>query len=235
MPFVKIHHDKSLSQEDFRLVSSAVHEALKNNFNVPEQDVFHLGSIYENDQFIFDESYLLSDNKKRAESLLYIDILCGDGRTKQQKMGLFSEITANVTSQISIKDENIFITISESPRSNWSFGEGKAQMTQNQINRELSPTSVNKFSDENPTLAKYSKHILLDEVWMDGALTSKERSFVTLTALASLVNTEQMSFHLKTAYDNGVSKDELVALVTHLAFYIGLPLAMQLQNKIGDM
>ncbi len=235
MPFVKVYHDKSLLQEDLTIVSTAIHHALMNHFNVPEKDIFHLGMTYENAQFIFDKGYLLSGNKKRAESLLYIDILCGEGRTEQQKVNLFSGITANITSQTSLEAENIFITIKETPRVNWSFGEGKAQMIENQINKGLNRESINTFATEIPDLAKYSQDILFDEVWMDTTLTSKERSLITLTALASIGNTEQMNFHLKTAYDNGVSKDELVALVTHLVFYIGLPLALELQNKIKNM
>jgi len=37
---------------------------------------------------------------------------------------------------------------------------------------------------------------------------------------------EQLPFHLRRALDNGVTKDELVELITHLAFYSGWPTAM---------
>ena len=43
-----------------------------------------------------------------------------------------------------------------------------------------------------------------------------------------------MKFHIQTAYKNGVKREELIALTTHLAFYIGWPQAVQLLNQISD-
>lgn len=88
------------------------------------------------------------------------------------------------------------------------------------------------FKKENPTLVKYSRDILFNEVWLDETLSSKERSLVTLSVLATIGNTEQMPYHIQNAYKNGVNREELIALTTHLAFYIGWPSAIQLLNQI---
>lgn len=88
------------------------------------------------------------------------------------------------------------------------------------------------FKKENPTLVKYSQDMLFNEVWLDETLSSKERSLVTLSVLATIGNTEQMPYHLQSAYTNGVTRKELMALTTHLAFYIGWPSAVQLLNQI---
>ncbi|WP_034987137.1 carboxymuconolactone decarboxylase family protein [Liquorilactobacillus sucicola] len=101
-------------------------------------------------------------------------------------------------------------------------------MSNNPITEKLS-SEVQNFA---PDLSRYTNDILFKEIWLDEHLDSKTRSIVTLTVLAVLGNTEQMPFHLKTAYENGVTTTELSALCTHLAFYIGWPQAMALLNKI---
>jgi 4-carboxymuconolactone decarboxylase len=49
---------------------------------------------------------------------------------------------------------------------------------------------------------------------------------VTVACLVSLYRTNELPFHLKRAIENGVTKDELIEAITHLAFYAGWPAAM---------
>jgi len=49
---------------------------------------------------------------------------------------------------------------------------------------------------------------------------------VTVSALVALNRLEQLRFHLEKPLENGVTKDELVEVITHLAFYSGWPNAM---------
>ena len=63
-------------------------------------------------------------------------------------------------------------------------------------------------------------------MWRDDTLTLRERSLCTVSALISLSNTEQLPFHLKLAKQNGIMENELVALITHMAFYVGWPKAV---------
>jgi 4-carboxymuconolactone decarboxylase len=49
---------------------------------------------------------------------------------------------------------------------------------------------------------------------------------ITVSALVALYRTDQMAFHMHRALQNGVTNDELVELITHLAFYAGWPNAM---------
>jgi 4-carboxymuconolactone decarboxylase len=51
-------------------------------------------------------------------------------------------------------------------------------------------------------------------------------SLVTVAALATAGNTEQLTFHLGLARQNGVTRTELTEAITHLAFYAGWPRAM---------
>ncbi len=49
---------------------------------------------------------------------------------------------------------------------------------------------------------------------------------ITVATLVALNRTEQLPFHLGRALENGIRKDEIIELITHLAFYSGWPTAM---------
>jgi len=48
---------------------------------------------------------------------------------------------------------------------------------------------------------------------------------ITVATLVALYRTNELPFHLKKALDHGISRDELIELMTHLAFYSGWPTA----------
>lgn len=82
------------------------------------------------------------------------------------------------------------------------------------------------FGDFAPGLVHYTDQVLFDEVWERPELSKRDRSLVTVAALLAGGNTEQLSFHLAFAKQNGATEAELVEAITHLAFYAGWPKAM---------
>ena len=80
--------------------------------------------------------------------------------------------------------------------------------------------------DIAPALAHYTDAVLFDEVWARPELSPRDRSLVTVSALVTLGADDQLEFHLGFARDNGVTEEELVEAITHLAFYVGWPRAM---------
>ncbi len=82
------------------------------------------------------------------------------------------------------------------------------------------------LGDTAPELVQLTDEVLFGQVWADPVLSRRDRSLVTVAALTSLYRTEQLRSHLRLALENGVSKDELVGAITHLAFYAGWPNAM---------
>ncbi|PEK88146.1 carboxymuconolactone decarboxylase family protein [Bacillus mycoides] len=89
-----------------------------------------------------------------------------------------------------------------------------------------------KMRDMAPDFVDYSENILFEKVWRDPILTSRERSLCTLSALISIGNTEQLPFHLQLAEKNGINETEIIALITHMAFYVGWPKAAATLNMI---
>ena len=89
------------------------------------------------------------------------------------------------------------------------------------------PTAARKsFGDIAPALATYTDEVLFGDVWERPGLSKRDRSLVTVACLVSLYRTNELPFHLKRAVENGVSKEELIEAITHLAFYAGWPKAM---------
>lgn len=82
------------------------------------------------------------------------------------------------------------------------------------------------FGDFAPGLVHYTDQVLFDEVWERPGLSKRDRSLATVSALITAGQTEQLNFHLAFARDNGVTEQELVETITHLAFYTGWPRAM---------
>jgi 4-carboxymuconolactone decarboxylase len=82
------------------------------------------------------------------------------------------------------------------------------------------------FGDFAPALVELTDDVLFGQVWARTQLSPKERSLVTVAALTTNGNTEQLVYHLGRARDNGASADELIEAITHLAFYAGWPQAM---------
>lgn len=81
------------------------------------------------------------------------------------------------------------------------------------------------MGDIAPKLAELTDSVLFDDIWQRPGLSARDRSMITVSALVSLNRVEQLPFHLERARQNGVSRDELVELITHLAFYSGWPTA----------
>ncbi len=77
-----------------------------------------------------------------------------------------------------------------------------------------------------PKLTELTDDVLFGDVWERPGLSKRDRSLITVSALVALNRTEQLPGHLKRAIANGVTGDELVELITHLAFYAGWPSAM---------
>src|SRR4030088_3565783 len=89
------------------------------------------------------------------------------------------------------------------------------------------PTQARQLlGDFAPKLAELTDQVLFGDVWERPGLSKRDRSLVTVAALVALNRTEQVGAHLGRAVDNGVTQDELVELITHLAFYAGWPNAI---------
>ena len=81
------------------------------------------------------------------------------------------------------------------------------------------------WGDIAPRLTEITDIVLFDDVWQRPGLSPRDRSLITVASLVTAYQQNELPFHLKKALENGVTRDELVEAVTHLAFYAGWPTA----------
>jgi 4-carboxymuconolactone decarboxylase len=82
------------------------------------------------------------------------------------------------------------------------------------------------IGDFAPKLLELTEQVLFGDVWERPGLSKRDRSLITVSALIAMQRPEQLRRHLLRARDNGLTKDEIVETITHLAFYAGWPNAM---------
>jgi 4-carboxymuconolactone decarboxylase len=90
---------------------------------------------------------------------------------------------------------------------------------------ELTPAQK-MIGDFAPKLVTLTDDVLFGDVWERAELSKRDRSMITVAALVTGGNTEQMPGHFQRAIDNGVTEAELKEVIVHLAFYAGWPKAM---------
>ncbi|HEY1850196.1 MAG TPA: carboxymuconolactone decarboxylase family protein [Candidatus Binataceae bacterium] len=85
---------------------------------------------------------------------------------------------------------------------------------------------IEKLRPIVPKLIDLTEKVVFGDVWERPGLSKRDRSLITVAALLALYRPEQLRAHLGRALQNGVTKDELGELITHLAFYSGWPTAI---------
>jgi 4-carboxymuconolactone decarboxylase len=95
-----------------------------------------------------------------------------------------------------------------------------------------SPSAAQQlFGEFAPQLAEFTDKVLFGDLWERSQLSKRDRSLITCAALVACGKTEQMASHFSRAVDNGVTQEELVELITHLAFYAGWPSAVSAMTR----
>jgi 4-carboxymuconolactone decarboxylase len=82
------------------------------------------------------------------------------------------------------------------------------------------------MGDFAPKLAQITDDVLYGDIWERPELPKRDRSLVTVAALIALNRPDQLRSHLRIARQNGVTQEELIEAITHLAFYTGWPSAV---------
>jgi 4-carboxymuconolactone decarboxylase len=86
--------------------------------------------------------------------------------------------------------------------------------------------SQGAIGDFAPKLAQITDDVLYGDIWERSELSKRDRSLVTVSALIALNRIDQLRSHLRIARQNGVTEEELIETITHLAFYAGWPNAV---------
>lgn len=84
-------------------------------------------------------------------------------------------------------------------------------------------------------LVKFTADPLFLDLWQRPALTPRDRSLVTVSALIAAGQSAQIGYHLNRAMDNGLSAEEAGEVVARAAFYAGWPNAFTAAPVVGEV
>lgn len=102
-----------------------------------------------------------------------------------------------------------------------------AQSAPAQSQSQPQPTAAQRImGDVAPKLAELTDRVLFGDVWQRPGLSQRDRSLITVAALIAMNRPDQLRSHLRIARQNGLTQDELIEAITHLAFYAGWPSAV---------
>jgi 4-carboxymuconolactone decarboxylase len=80
-----------------------------------------------------------------------------------------------------------------------------------------------QFGAVAPGVVQYTTDVLFRDLWLRPDLAPRDRSLVTVSALIASGQVAQIPYHLNRAMDNGLSREQVGEVLTHLAFYVGWP------------
>lgn len=123
MPITHISMRAGKPEAYRQAIFDSLYRALRDALNVPEDDQFM--TITEHDAANF--RYGGAFDVARSDDLLYIQITVFNTRTAQQKKALFQRIAQLLAESPGIRPEDVFVTIADAPKENWSVGHGLAQ------------------------------------------------------------------------------------------------------------
>jgi 4-oxalocrotonate tautomerase len=124
MPLVNIHLMQGKSVDFRRRLSEIVYQTMVDTINVPAKDNFQLITEHDENSLIYDPEYL---NIQRTDGIVVIQITLNEGRTTQLKKEFYKRLSEHLHQELDIRMEDVFISLVEVKKENWSFGNGVAQ------------------------------------------------------------------------------------------------------------
>ena len=86
-----------------------------------------------------------------------------------------------------------------------------------------------------PKMIDLTEKVLYGDVWERPELSKRDRSLITCAVLVATYRPEQLKGHLQRGLANGLTKEELSEMITHVAFYGGWPCAMTAANVAREV
>ena len=105
-------------------ILEGVYAAMRETFNVPEDDRFMVVTQHDEDEFLHGAHYL---GIERSDDLVIIQLTVSNTRSLEQKKALFGRIVEKLGEKPGVRPQDVFINLVEVAKENWSFGRGEAQ------------------------------------------------------------------------------------------------------------
>jgi phenylpyruvate tautomerase PptA (4-oxalocrotonate tautomerase family) len=124
MPLVRIALRRGKSAAYIAALRNGIYRAMREAFDVPENDRFILVSQHEAEEFDYDAGYM---GIARDDDLVMVQIACNNTRTTEKKQAFYQRMAEILAEEPGLRPENLLINLLETGKENWSFGNGVAQ------------------------------------------------------------------------------------------------------------
>lgn len=124
MPLVRISLMKGKQEGFGKKIGDAVYRTMVENINVPAKDNFQIITEHDKNTLIYDPSYL---DIRRTDGIIVIQITLNEGRTVELKKSFYKTLAQRLNKELNVRMEDVFVSLVEVKKENWSFGNGVAQ------------------------------------------------------------------------------------------------------------
>jgi 4-oxalocrotonate tautomerase len=124
MPLVRIDLVQGKTVEFRSKVGEIVYQTMVETINVPPKDHFQVISEHDKNSLIYDPEYL---DIPRTDGIVIIQITLNEGRSIDLKKNFYKRLAERLHKELDIRVEDVFISLIEVKKENWSFGNGIAQ------------------------------------------------------------------------------------------------------------
>ncbi len=124
MPLIQISLIKGKPKKYIKAVADGIHTALCSAWNIPEDDRFQIITEHKKRNFIIDKK-IWDVNRSDNVIVIYITSIM---RTPEMKIKLYKELVKVLGKKPGVRKEDIFVSMVQNDRENWSFGNGMAQL-----------------------------------------------------------------------------------------------------------
>jgi 4-oxalocrotonate tautomerase len=124
MPLVRIDLAEGKSPEYGIQAGQIVYQALTEVMNAPKNDLFQIITTHPQSGLQFDREFL---GVHRSDECIFLQITLNGGRTVEMKQRFYKAVADGLQEQLKLRREDVFISLVEVSKENWSFGNGEAQ------------------------------------------------------------------------------------------------------------
>jgi phenylpyruvate tautomerase PptA (4-oxalocrotonate tautomerase family) len=125
VPLVRIDLGKSYSPEVRQTIGEVIYQAMTEIANVPPHDRFQILTLHDDNQLAYPQRGYLGNNY--TPGIIFIQVLWVAGRSTEVKKAFYRRIADRLHAEIGVRAEDVWITLAENAREDWSFGGGDMQ------------------------------------------------------------------------------------------------------------
>lgn len=124
MPLVRVDLLEGKSADYLAILGQVVYDAMRTTLNVPADDRFQVIAQHKPGTLFIDERYL---GIERSEECVLIQVTLNAGRSVDMKKDFYRTLADGLHARLGLRKQDVFISLVEVAKENWSFGNGQAQ------------------------------------------------------------------------------------------------------------